>query len=134
MLIARYEDLSEQWVEGRDELRWRSTLGITPEGGARRASTSLEEVPPGCALPRHTDSAEETIVVVAGEAEVELDGERGTVPAGGVALVPEGVPHQVFNAGEDPLRFVAVYADVDVVTRYEDTVQPSAEREKQTVG
>jgi len=134
MLIARMEDLSEQWVEGRDDLRWRSTLGTPPEGGATASSTSLLEVEPGCALPRHTDSAEETVVVVSGTAEVEVDGERGTVPAGGVALVPKDVPHQVSCSGAETLRFVAVYAGIDVVTRYEDDVQPSGERERQTVG
>ena len=134
MLIARMEDLADQWVEGRPELRWRSTLGTTPEDGARASSTSLLEVDPGCALPRHTDSAEEQVVVVAGEAEVEVDGETGRVEAGGVALVPKDVPHQVRSVGSEPLRFVAVYADVDVVPTYEEEVQPSGERETQTVG
>ncbi len=134
MLIAEMKDIEDQWVDGREELRWRTTLGTTPEGGARRSSTSLLEVEPGHALPRHTDSAEETVVVVAGLAELEVDGETGRVPPGGVALVPEGVPHQVRSVGESTLRFVAVYDDVDVVTRYEDEVQPSGERESQTVG
>ncbi|HEX2087238.1 MAG TPA: cupin domain-containing protein [Solirubrobacteraceae bacterium] len=134
MHIARMQELSEQWVEGRPELRWRSTLGTTPEGGAKEASTSLLEVDPGCALPRHTDSAEEHVVVVAGEAEVEVGGERERLDPGAVALVPKDVPHQVLSVGSEPLRFVAVYADVEVVTRYEDEVQPSGEREQQTVG
>ena len=129
MNVAHMEDLSEQWVEGRPELRWRSTLGTTPEGGALASSTSLLEVDPGCALPRHTDSAEEHVVVVAGVAEVEVDGERERVRPGGVALVPKDVPHQVRSVGDAPLRFVAVYAGVGVVTRYEDVVQPSGERE-----
>jgi quercetin dioxygenase-like cupin family protein len=134
MLVAGFEDLETQWVEGRNDLRWRSTLGTTPEGGAKASSTSLLEVPPGCALPRHTDSVEETVVVVSGTAEVEVAGETGRVRAGGVALVPEDVPHQVRNAGDEPLRFVAVYAGVDVVTTYEDVVQPSGEKASQTVG
>ena len=134
MLIAPFERLEDQWVEGRSDLRWRSTLGTTAEGGARECSSSLLEVDPGCALPRHTDSAEEIVVVVSGVAEVELDGETGRVEAGGVALVPKDAPHQVRSVGHEPLRFVACYADVDVVTTYEDVVQPSGERESQTVG
>ena len=134
MVTAEFSDLAEHWVDGRPELRWRSTLGTTPEDGAKASSTSLLEVDSGCALPRHTDSAEEVVVVVSGTAEVEVDGETGRVPAGGVALVPKDVPHQVRSVGDGPLRFVAVYADVDVVTTYEDEVQPSGERESQTVG
>ncbi len=134
MVSAGFEDLADQWVEGRDDLRWRSTLGTTPEDGARTSSTSLLEVDPGCALPRHTDSAEEHVVVVSGTAEVELGGETARVGAGGVALVPKDVPHQVSCVGKERLRFVAVYAATDVVTTYEEVVQPSGERVSQTVG
>src|SRR5919202_4408841 len=134
MHTAAMEDLSDSWVDGRPDLRWRSTVGTSPATGARASGSSLLEVDPGCALPRHTDSAEETIVVVAGTAAVEVAGESATLPAGGVALVPEGVPHQVGNAGAEPLRFVAVYAAADVVTRYEADVQPEDTRERHTVG
>ena len=134
MQIAQMDDLSDQWVDGRPELRWRSKLGTTPDDGAQASSTSLLEVDPGCALPRHTDSAEETVVVIDGVAEVEVGGETGRVEAGGAALVPKDVPHQVRSVGDDPLRFAAVYASADVVTTYEDVVQPSGERESQTIG
>ena len=129
MLIAQMEQLSEQWVDGRADLRWRSTAGTTADAGAKASSSALLEVEPGCALPRHTDSAEETVVVVGGSAEFEVGGERRRVDAGGVALGPRDVPHQVRSVGDAPLRFVAVYAGVGVVTRYEDVVQPSGERE-----
>jgi oxalate decarboxylase/phosphoglucose isomerase-like protein (cupin superfamily) len=49
-----------------------------------------------------------------------------------VAVVPEGVPHQVRNTGATALRFVAVYASPDVVTRYDDEVQPDGSRERHT--
>ena len=134
MHTAVMEDLNDSWVDGRPHLRWRSTVGTSPDTGARASGTSLLEVDPGCALPRHTDSAEETVVVVSGTAQVQVGDESATVPAGGVALVPKDVPHQVSNAGDEPLRFVAVYAATDVVTRYEADVQPDGGRERQTIG
>jgi quercetin dioxygenase-like cupin family protein len=91
------------------------------------------EVPPGGRLPRHTDSAEETIVVLTGAAEVLIGDDRASVPAGGLAVVPEGAPHEVRNAGQEPLRFVAVYASADVVTRYEAAIEPDGSRERHTV-
>jgi quercetin dioxygenase-like cupin family protein len=93
----------------------------------------LLEVEPGCRLPRHTDSAEEVIVVLAGRAEVALGGERCAVKAGGLALVPKCVPHEVRNAGEEVLRFAAVYAEPDVVTSYERPVQPDDSADRHTV-
>jgi quercetin dioxygenase-like cupin family protein len=126
----RNADLSEAWVEGDDTARWSSAPGEIGEG----SGSSLLEVPPGCRLPRHTDSAEETIVVVDGVAAVTVGDDQGQVPAGGVALVPECVPHEVRNAGDEPLRFVALYASSDVVTTYEQPIQPGGERERVPLG
>jgi mannose-6-phosphate isomerase-like protein (cupin superfamily) len=90
-------------------------------------------VEPGNRLPQHTDSAEEIIVVLAGTAEIHVGEERTTLPAGGLAVVPKCVPHEVRNAGQERLRFAAVYAEPDVVTRYEHEVQPEGSPERHTV-
>jgi quercetin dioxygenase-like cupin family protein len=130
--VAGFADieLSDAWQDGAADARWRSAQGT--RGSA--SGSSLLEVAPGCRLPRHTDSAEETIVVVDGEAEVEVDGARARVSAGSAAVVPREVPHEVRNAGDGPLRFVALYAASDVVTTYEAPVEPGGERERQAVG
>jgi quercetin dioxygenase-like cupin family protein len=126
-------DFADAWQEGDDTARWRSASGHSPSTGASASGSSVLEVPAGCRLPRHTDSAEETIVVIAGTAEVIVGGESAEVAAGGLALVPEDVPHEVRNAGEGTLRFAAVYAEPDVVTTYEREVQPDGSRERHTV-
>ncbi len=130
MLTAQFEDLAEQWVEGRPELRWRSTLGTTPDQGAKASSTSLLEVDPGCALPRHTDSAEETLIVLAGSARVAVDDEASECSAGDLVLIPAHAPHEVANAGTDVLRAVGVYASASVVTVFDYPVMPDGERER----
>jgi len=123
-------DLSDAWLDGDPSARWRSGSVLGSGTGARAAGASLLEVDPGCRLPRHTDSAEEVIVVVEGEAEVSVGGELVRASAGDMALVPEQVPHEVRNGGEGLLRFAAVYAAADVVTTYEAPVQPAGERER----
>ena len=127
-------DLSDAYIEGDPTARWRSAPGHSPSTGARASGSSIIEVPAGCRLPRHTDSAEETIVVVAGAADVTVGDERAELPAGGVAVAIENVPHEVRNASDDePLTFVAIYAAPDVVTRYDREVQPDGSRERHTV-
>ncbi len=123
-------DFSDSYVDGDDSARWRSASGH--EGSA--SGSSVIEVAPGCRLPRHTDSAEETIVVVAGVAEIEVGEARAALPTGGLAVVPKDVHHEVRNAAEETLRFIAVYASAEVVTRYEQEVQPDGARERKTVG
>jgi mannose-6-phosphate isomerase-like protein (cupin superfamily) len=129
-VAATAAEFADAWIEGEESARWRSAAGHT---GAASGS-SLLEVDPGRRLPRHTDSAEETIVVVSGSAAVTVGEETAEVGAGEVALVPECVPHEVRNAGEEPLRFVAVYAANDVTTTYEEPVQPDGERERRPLG
>jgi quercetin dioxygenase-like cupin family protein len=129
----RVVELSDSWQEGDETARWRSGPGHSPASGASSSGSSLLEVDPGYRLPRHTDSAEEIVVVLAGSAEVEVGGERCTASAGGLVLVPKCVPHEVRNAGGDILRFAAVYAEPDVVTTYERDVQPDGTRERHTV-
>jgi len=126
-------EFAESYVKGDAAARWESASGHSPSIGARASGSSIIRVPAGCRLPRHTDSAEETIVTVTGTAEVEVAGQRSQLPAGGVAVVPEDTPHEVRNAGEGELVFVAVYAAPDVVTRYEDVVEPDGSRERHTV-
>jgi quercetin dioxygenase-like cupin family protein len=127
-------ELSDAWQDGVEDARWRSGPGTTPDGGAHASGSSVLEVPPGCRLPWHTDSAEETIVVLAGRARVRVGDEEGEVPAGGVALVAEGARHEVENAGDEVLRFLALYASTDVTTRYEREVQPDGARERRPLG
>jgi quercetin dioxygenase-like cupin family protein len=123
-------ELSDAWVDDDDRSRWRTTAALTPADGSRASGSVLLEVEPEHRLEPHTDSAEETIVVLAGTAEVILGGEAGEVTAGGLALIPVDVIHEVRNAGQDPLRFLAIYASADVVTRYERPVAPDGVSEK----
>ena len=136
MFIQSFDStsLEDAWIDGEDSARWRSAAGHGPDGGAVASGSSLLEVGAGCRLPQHTDSAEETIVVLAGEGVVTVAEEKRPVRPGAIVLVPAGVPHDIRNAGGGPLRFVAVYADTDVVTTYEDEVQPDGSRERRPLG
>jgi quercetin dioxygenase-like cupin family protein len=133
VIDPRRLEYSEAWQEGDAGARWRSAPGHSPSDGAADSGSSLLEVQPGKRLPRHTDSAEEVIVVLAGTAEVAVGQERRTLAPGGVAVVPKCVPHEVRNAGEELLRFAAIYAEPDVVTSYEREVQPEGSTDRHTV-
>jgi quercetin dioxygenase-like cupin family protein/uncharacterized protein YbcI len=133
---ARFADaqLQEVWLDGDATARWRSGSGHGPGEGASRSGGSLVEVDPGYRLPRHTDSAEETIVVTAGAARVVVSGGATDLGPGDSTFVPADAPHEVHNVGAGLLRFVAVYASPDVVTTYEDDVQPAGERRRRPFG
>jgi quercetin dioxygenase-like cupin family protein len=123
-------EFADAWVEGDDAARWRSASAHGPACGAQSSGSSIIELEAGRKLPAHTDSAEETIVVLAGSADVQIDAETARVTSGGLVLVPTNHVHEVRNAGPEILRFAAVYADTDVVTTYREPVQPDGARER----
>ena len=127
-------DFSDAWIEGDDRARWRSASGHGPRVGARASGSSILELDAGCLLPRHTDSAEEIIVIASGVATVTVGDETATAQQGAIALVPAGVPHEVRNASGSLLRFWAIYSGTDVTTTYESPVQPGGERQRSPLG
>jgi quercetin dioxygenase-like cupin family protein len=129
----RQLEFSDAWIDGEPRARWRSASALGPGVGAVASGCSVLEVEAGCRLGRHTDSAEETVIVLDGQAEVVVNGRTEMLSSGALALIPKDVPHEVRNHGAALLRFVAVYARPDVVTTYERPVQPSGDRERSPV-
>lgn len=133
MFAVQPSELTDAWVKGEESARWRSAGALGPSTGAASSGCSVLEVDAGCRLPWHTDSAEETIVVLSGTAHVSVGDEAAEASAGGLVLVPAGVPHEVRSVGDDVLRFVAFYAGTDVTTRYRQPVEPDGSTERSPV-
>jgi mannose-6-phosphate isomerase-like protein (cupin superfamily) len=64
------------------------------------------------------------VLVLDGEAEVEAADGRLRLQAGGVALVPASVPHDLHNVGEGTLRVVGFFSSAAVVSHFDETLFP----------
>ena len=64
--------------------------------------------PPGLAgpAPHHHARTTELFYVLEGRLTLEVEGEVRTLGAGGLALVPPGVPHRFGNPSAEPCRFL----------------------------
>jgi quercetin dioxygenase-like cupin family protein len=125
-------ELSPAWQEHEPRARWRSASVHGAGTGAAASASSLLEVPARCRLPRHTDSAEEAVVVIEGRARVTVGDDSAELAAGAIAVVPADVPHEVENTGDGVLRFAAVYAAPEVTITYEHDVEPDGGTERQS--
>ena len=66
----------------------------------REVIQALVEFPPGVAFVRHRHSADETISVLEGSLEYQLEGQPPvTLKAGDVLSIPAGTIHTVTNIG-----------------------------------
>jgi mannose-6-phosphate isomerase-like protein (cupin superfamily) len=87
-------------------------------GGARNQSLAEALLAPGQATERHYHAeTEELYVVLDGEGEMEIEGERREVRPGDAILIPVGAWHQI-RAGAEELRFLCCCAPP---YRHEDT-------------
>ena len=93
-------------------------------GGTEGTAVVYFEIAPGERLGTHTDSAEEILYIVSGEAEAEVGDERGRVRAGDLAVIPAMVPHGLIAVGNEPVKVVGFFNDSVVTSTFEDTLQP----------
>ena len=96
--------------------------------GTRSTAVVYFEIEPGCRLGTHTDSAEEILVILEGEAEVSLGEERGQLSAGEMALVPAMEPHGLRNAGEEKVRVAGFFSSNVVVSTFDRPMMPFGQR------
>jgi quercetin dioxygenase-like cupin family protein len=94
--------------------------------GKGTASTAVVyfELAPGKRLGEHTDSSEEVLVVLEGEVDAVVGGERRRVRAGGMAVVPAMVVHDVISAGETTAKVAGVFPSNTVVSVFEGGFAP----------
>ncbi|MGZ4278744.1 MAG: cupin domain-containing protein [Solirubrobacteraceae bacterium] len=118
-------DLTEVWLDSDpDRNRLRVTFPINRWAGARDTAVVYFEIQPGERLGTHTDSAEEVLYIVAGEAEAHVGDERGRVRAGDLAVIPEMVPHGLANVGDEPLKVVGFFCRPEIISTFGEPVQP----------
>lgn len=92
--------------------------------GAASSAVIYFEHQPGEHHGRHTDSAEEVVLVLDGEAEVTAGDERLRLSEGTLALVPAMVPHDIANVGRGELRMVGFFSSAAVVSQFDEMLAP----------
>jgi quercetin dioxygenase-like cupin family protein len=125
-------ELEPAWSEDDPTLRTADGYLLHWQQGATASSVVLFDVEPGCHIGRHRHTAEEVVLVLEGEVEVEVDGERVTLRAGELGFAPAHVPHNVHCKSPERARCVGFFAAAAVVSTYEDVVMPAETRVRGT--
>jgi quercetin dioxygenase-like cupin family protein len=122
-------ELLEAWVDSNpDQARVRVTFPINKWAGSQETAVVYFEVEPGNRLPRHTDSAEEVIFLVSGEAEAEIGDEQCRLTAGSLAVIPALVPHALVSAGDETLRVIGFFSASEVTSSFDEAIRPIGAR------
>lgn len=84
----------------------RFTSLATPSRGSQETSVWRVEIAPRTPATPHSLTREEVIVVLNGEATVEIDGVGDAARPGDAIVVPAGVEFALANDGDQPLRLL----------------------------
>jgi quercetin dioxygenase-like cupin family protein len=121
-------ELTEYRGEADPTLHGQLSLPMHTGSGTASSAVIYFEHEPGQHHGRHTDSAEEIVLVLEGEAEVHAGGERMRLSAGDFALVPATVPHDIHNVGASTLRVIGFFSSAAVVSVFDETLTPFGAR------
>ena len=81
--------------------------------GARDVSLLANTVDPGAAVPLHTHTVEETMLVLEGTVWVRVGSERHVVGPANTVIIPAGTPHAWGNSGDGVARLLWAFAGPD---------------------
>jgi quercetin dioxygenase-like cupin family protein len=130
MITERIDQLEllEVWYEDDPTMRVKVNFPFFLGTGTKNTAVVYFEIEPGYRLGTHTDSAEEILLILEGEAEVSLGDEQGRVSAGEMALVPAMVPHSLRNAGNETVRVTGFFSSNVVVSTFDQPMMPFNQR------
>jgi quercetin dioxygenase-like cupin family protein len=121
-------ELLEKWYEDDPTMRVRVNFPLYAGSGTKSSLVVYFELEPGFRLGTHTDSAEETLLILQGEAEATVGEDSGRIAAGELAVVPAMVPHALRNVGEETLRVVGFFSSNVVTSVFDRPMMPNARR------
>ena len=121
-------------VNEMDVLDRGNGIRSIPLAGEESGSTVLLQgqtiFPPGGAIELHTHSSDECVVILAGEAVCEVNGEQHALKPFDATFVRAGVQHRFLNAGPGELRILWTYSDPHTTRTFVATGQTSGHLER----
>ncbi len=76
----------------------------------KKVQIVLMSIPAGEEIGMETHPADQTTFIVAGDAQVVIDGHSTKAGPNHLVVVPKGAQHNIINKGSDELKLFSVYA------------------------
>ncbi|SDM48334.1 Cupin domain protein [Cryobacterium flavum] len=110
-------------LPARDRGNGASTVALVTKAiGADTFLNGLTTFEPGAAIGHHSHNCIESVVVVQGEAVVNIDGVETRLSTFDTTFVPADIPHHFRNASlVNPMRILWTYGSADATRTMVDT-------------
>ncbi|WP_114777393.1 cupin domain-containing protein [Botryobacter ruber] len=118
--------LTEFTAKSKPGQKCKAAFPLLAVHGTSASAAVYIELAPGNELGRHTDSAEETLLVLEGEVEATVGDESGRLAKGQLAVVPRMVPHNLKNLGQDTARVLGFFGGANnIVATFDEVWLPT---------
>ena len=119
-------ELTEFTAKSNPGQRCKATFPLLAAHGTTDSAAVYIELAPGDELGRHTDSAEETLLVLEGEVEATVGDENGKLAKGQLAVVPRMVPHNLKNVGQGTAKVLGFFGGANnIVATFDEVWLPT---------
>lgn len=97
-------------------------VGAENSAGGARVTTGVTRFPPGTKVPFHSHNCDEQVLILEGEAQVDVEG-RPSVRVGrhDMSYIPQGLSHRFVNVGSGPLVILWIYDTREVTRTFTET-------------
>lgn len=122
MITANLNNLELQEFIAQDDSKQhcKATFPLLGFHGTTQTATVYIELSPGDNLGRHTDSAEEILLILEGEVEASVGNERLSAGQGNMVVVPAMEPHDLKNTGNTKARIMGFFGGANhIVATFE---------------
>jgi quercetin dioxygenase-like cupin family protein len=100
----------------------RTTPLVSPSIGTSGFINGITSFDPGVAIPFHSHNCEESVVLLEGEAGLDIDGEEYVLQVLDTTWIPPNVSHRFRNLSQTkPMKILWIYASVDATRTLTDT-------------
>lgn len=127
MITADLNNLELMEFRGKNKPKQhcRSTFPLLAVNGSKDSAMVYIELDPGDNLGRHTDSAEETLLVIEGSIEATIGDEQAHLTKGQFAVVPKMAPHDLRNTGSNVARIIGFFGGAaNIVATFDEIWLP----------
>lgn len=112
----------------------RTTPLVSPRIGAQSFITGITEFEPGVAIPFHSHNCEESVVLLEGDAVMDIDDEVHSLKPLDTTFIPPNVVHRFRNiSASKPMKILWIYASQNATRTLASTGETrpvSAEHER----
>ena len=102
----------------------RTTALVGPSIGASAFINGITSFGPGSAIPFHSHNCEESVMLLEGEAVLDIDGQQIRLQPLDTTWIPPNVSHRFRNVSDTrPMKILWIYGRVDATRTITETGQ-----------